>query len=257
MKRELLKEMRYALRSGRFLILAVGFAFFSMLTPVMMKWVLPGVMKSQMPGLTDEAMAQMFQMTQIGCIQSYMGDVFEICALLVSFTLCGLMAQELKDNTLVLPLCGGRRLSQIVSAKMLIFGSALLAIPTLALSVNYLYAGILFTFEVGYLPILLGGLMQGLFMVFLLAGLLFFGSLLQKPVASGMITLGMVYVMSIFGGLLKINTWLPTGLMGAAQTLSSTPDAAVLRTALVTAGLIIFFSAASLYRLRHLEWNKR
>ena len=104
MKRELIKELRYALRSGRFLILAVGFAFFSMLTPVMMKLVLPGVMKSQMPGMTDEAMTQMFKMTQLGCIQSYMGDVFEIGTMLVAFTLCGLMAQEIKDNTLVLPL---------------------------------------------------------------------------------------------------------------------------------------------------------
>jgi len=257
MKRELIKELRYALRSGRFLILAAGFAFFSMLTPVMMKLVLPGVMKSQMPGMTDEVMAQMFKMTQLGCIQSYMGDVFEIGALLVAFTLCGFMAQEIKDNTLVLPLCGGRRLSQIVSAKMLVFGAALLTIPTLALSVNYLYAGILFAFEVGYLPILLGGLMQGLFMVFLLSGLLLFGSLLHKPVAAGMVTLGMVYVMSMLGGLLKINAWMPTGLMEAAQTLSAKPDAAVLHTALITVGLIVLFSTAALYRLHHMEWNKR
>ena len=228
-----------------------------MMTPVMMKLVLPGVIKSQMPGLTDEAMNQMFHMTQTGCIQSYMGDVFEIGSLLVAFTLCGLMAQELKDNTLVLPLCSGRRLSQIVSGKMLVFGAALLVLPTLALSLNYLYSGVLFTFEIGYLPILLGGLMQGLFMVFLLSGLLLFGSLLQKPVAAGMVTLGTAYAMSMVGGLLRINTWLPTGLMEAAQALPVTLDASVLRTALITAGLIILFSAAALYRLRRQEWNRR
>lgn len=257
MRHEIQKELRFSLRSGKLLILAAGFAFFSMMTPIMMKLVLPNVMKSQMPGLTEDVMAQLFRISQVGCIQSYMGDVLEIGTILIAFTLCGLVAQEIRDNTLVLPLCGGKRLSHIVSAKMLVFGAALVLISTLALSLNYLYSGVMFSFEIGYLPILLGGLMQGLFLVFMLANLLFWGSLIQKPVAAGLVTLGIVYALSTVGGLFKIGTYLPTGLMEAAQTLSATPSADVLKTVLLTAALIIALTAGALLKLRNMEWNRR
>jgi hypothetical protein len=251
------KELRYGLRNGRFLILAAGFMFFAMLTPVMMKLVVPSVMQSQMPGLTPEMLSQMFQMSQLQCIQSYMGDVFEIGSVIVAFTLCGLLAQEIRDNTLVLPLCSGKRFIKIAGAKLAVFGSALVVILTAALAVDYAYAGLLFSFDIAFLPIVRGGLLQGVYMVFLVASLIMWGAIIRKPIAAGFVTLGIAYGTSYLGSLLKISSYLPSGLLDSAMSLSAAPDPNMMRTLLTTIALIIAFMGITLIRLRHMEWNQR
>ena len=50
MKTEIIKELRYAIRSGRALILFASFLFFALLTPVMLKVVLPMVLSGQLAG---------------------------------------------------------------------------------------------------------------------------------------------------------------------------------------------------------------
>ncbi len=257
MVREISKEIRYGLRNGRFLILAASFLFFAMLTPVMMKLVVPSVMQSQMPGITPEVMNQMFQMTQIQCIQSYMGDVFEIGSVIVAFTLCGLLAQEIKDNTLVLPLCSGKQFMKIAGAKLLVFGAVLVLILTTALAIDYAYAGLLFSFDIGFLPILRGGLLQGVYMVFLTASLLMWGAIIKKPIAAGFVTLGVAYGASYLGSLLHISAYLPSGLLDAAMSLSTAPAPNMMRTLLITIALILVFMEITLLRLRHMEWNQR
>ena len=255
--REMGKEIRYGLRNNRFLILFAGFLFFAMLTPVMMKLVVPSVMQSQMPGLTPDMLSQMFQMSQLQCIQSYMGDVFEIGSVIVAFTLCGLIAQEIKDNTLVLPLCAGKRFAKLAGAKLAVFGAALMLILTVSLAVNYAYAGILFSFDVGFAPILRGGLLQGVYMVFLVASLLLWGTIIKKPIAAGFVTLAVVYGSSQLGGMLGITSYLPSGLLDSAIKLEAAPSWDMVKPLLVTIALILAFMGITLLRLRHMEWNQR
>jgi len=255
--REMTKEVRYGLRNGRFIILAAGFLFFAMLDPVMMKLVIPSVMQSQMPGLTPEVIKQMFQMSQVQCIQSYMGDVFEIGTVIVTFTLCGLLAQEIKDNTLVLPLCSGKRFRMIAGAKLAVFGAALILILTVALAIDYAYAGLMFSFDIGILPILRGGLLQGVYMVFLLANLLTWGTVCKKPIAAGIITLAVAYGLSYLGSILNIATYLPSGLLDAAMNLTATPSPDIIKTLLMTIALILVLMGVTLIRLKTMEWNQR
>ncbi len=257
MMHEMLKEWRYGLRNGRFLILSAGFLFFAMLTPVMMKFVVPGVMQSQMPGLAPEVLSQMFQMTQVQCIQGYMGDVFEIGSVMVALTLCGLIAQEIRDNTLVLPLCSGKRFLSVAGAKLTVFGTALVVILTAALAINYAYAGLLFSFEIGLLPVLRGGLMQGVFMVFVVSCLLMFGVLIKKPIAAGCMTLAAVYGSHFLGSLLSISAYLPSGLLDAAMKLNDAPTQPMAYSLLITLALILVFFSITLLRLKHMEWNQR
>jgi ABC-2 type transport system permease protein len=257
MMREIAKEMRYGLRNGRFLILAAGFLFFAMLTPVMMKLVVPTVMQSQMPGISPEVLSQMFQMTQIQCIQSYMGDVFEIGSVIVAFTLCGLLAQEIKDNTLVLPLCSGKRFIKIAGAKLLVFGTAMVVILTTALAIDYAYAGLLFSFDIEILPIIRGGLLQGVYMVFLIASLIMWGAVIKKPIAAGFTTLAVAYGASYLGSLLNISAYLPSGLLNTAMNLGATPAPAIMQNLLITIALIMAFMGITLLKLRHMEWNQR
>ncbi|MDW7658268.1 MAG: hypothetical protein SCM11_13960 [Bacillota bacterium] len=257
MKQDIYKEIKYGLRNSRFLILMVGFLFFAILNPLMSKLVIPNIMKSQLPGLTDEAINEMLNLTQIGVIRAYMGDIFEIGSIIVAFTLCGLMAQEIKDNTLVLPLCSGKLFGSVVTAKLLVFGSVLVLSPTIALMVNYLYAGLLFSFDISLAPIIRGGLLQGVYMVFLLACLLLWGAIIKKPIAAGIMTLATGYGLSFIGSLLRIQTWLPSGLLNEAQLLDANASPKLLQTLSVTVVIILIMTSITWMRLKTMEWNER
>lgn len=257
MKQDIFKEIRYGLRNSRFLILMTGFLFFAIFNPLMSKLVIPNIMKSQMPGLTDEAIKEMLNLTQIGVIRAYMGDIFEIGSIIVAFTLCGLMAQEIKDNTLVLPLCSSKLFGSVVTAKLLVFGSVLVLSPTVALMVNYLYAGLLFSFDIGLAPIIRGGLLQGVYMVFLLTSLLLWGAIIKKPIAAGIMTLVTGYGLHFIGGLLRIHAWLPSGILNEAQLLDTTISPELLQTLSVTIAIVLAMATITWLRLKTMEWNER
>lgn len=257
MKQDIIKEIRFGLRNSRVLILFVGFLFFAVLTPVMMKVFMPLILKSQFPGMTEQTIAEMVEMTQIGCIRSYMGDVFEIGSIIVAFTLCGLMAQEIKDNTLVLPLCAGRQFGGIVGAKMLVFGAVLVLAPVLSLIVNYVYAGLLFAFDVGMGPVIRGGLLQGVYMVFLLSCIIMWGTIIKKPIAAGFVSLVTAFGLHFAGSAFSISAYLPSGLLDEAQQLAVIPPSSLVQSLCMTAGIIILFAAATVLRLKHMEWNER
>lgn len=257
MRQEIKKEILFGLRNSRFLILITGFLFFAVLTPVMTKVVLPVVLKSQFPGMTEQMLAEMLDMTQLGCVRSYMGDVFEIGSIIVAFTLCGLVAQEIKDNTLVLPLCAGRQFGSIIGAKILVFGTVLLLIPAIALIVDYMYAGLLFSFDIGIVPIIRSGLLQGVYMVFLLVCLIMWGSILKKPIAAGMLSVATVFGLNFAGGIFGIHAYLPSGLLAEAQLLAVVPAASLFKTLCINAGIILLLIAVTLLRLKNLEWNER
>lgn len=251
------KEMKFGLRSSKFLILVVGFLFFALLTPVMAKVVLPEILKSQFPGMTEEGLRSMLNLTQLGTIRSYMGDVVEIGSIIVAFTLCGLMAQEISENTIVLPLCSGNRFGSLVTAKMLVFGTMLTLSTTFSLLIDYAYSGLLFSFEIGIMPIIRGGLLQGFYMVFLLANVIMWGTILKKPITTGFVTLAIAFGQQFLAGIFDIQTYLPAGLLAEAQQLTVTPANTLYQTLLITSGIILVLMMITLMRLKRMEFNER
>lgn len=257
MIQEIRKEIRFGIRSGKLFILAAGFLFFALLTPVMLKFVLPAILSSRFADNAPQEMSALPDMTQTGCMQNYMGDIFEIGVIIITFTLCGLLAQEIRDNTLVLPLCSGRRFGRIIGAKLAVFGAALILIPVLSLIVNFVYAGMLFSYEVRVIPMLRGGLLQGVYMIFLLTCLIMWGTLLKKPIPAGFLTLATAFGLHFTAGLLDIQTWLPSGLLLEAQHLAETPEQSLLLTLCITLALVGSMIALTLRRLKKMEWNER
>lgn len=249
------KEIKYGFRSGKMLILLASFLFFALLTPLMLKFVLPGILQSQ--GASTQDLSGIMGMTQTSCIQIYMNDVFEMGTIIIAFTLCGLLAQEIRDNTLVLPLCSGKHFGSIIGEKLLVFGFALALIPLLALIVNYLYAGLLFSYELEIFPILRAGILQGLYMVFLLACIIMWGAVLKKPISAGFLTLATAFGLHFIGSLLGIHAWLPSGLLVQAQHLTEAPASSLILTLIITIILIIAMVALTLMRLKSIEWNER
>ena len=256
MIQDIKKELRFGFRSYRFLILFVAFLFFSLMDPVMTKFVVPEIMKSQMPGLTPEMMAQLVDTSQAGVMRAYMGDVFELVSIVLAFSLCGLMAQEIKENTLVLPLCSGKRFGSIAGAKIIVFGTALMLAPMFAVLINYAYTGMLFAFEVPFGSAIYAGLLIGLYMVFLLTMIVMWGAVFKKPLAAGFVTLVSAYGLHFIGGALGIQTYLPSGLFAEAARLGS-PSEMLVQTLAVTLLGIIAFTIITVIRLKKMEWNER
>ncbi len=251
------KEIKYGVRGNRFLILAAGLFFFALLDPVMIKAVLPAVLQSQFPGLSGEALSGMFTISQTACVQTYMGDVFEIGTIIVVFTLCGVIAQEIRDGTLVLPVCSGKSFVSLALSKLVVYGLVLTLITTAALIADYAYAGVLMGFDIAALPVLRGGLLQSLYMVFLLSCLMAFGSIVKKPVAAGILTLAAIYGSHFIGGALSIEQYMPTGLLGAAASFSTETDAALPIGLLITAAVTALLYLITVLRLKSMELGQR
>lgn len=251
------KELKYGFRNSRFLILAAGFLFFALSTPMMMKVLLPELLKSQYPNIAPDMLNSLLDITQKGTMQSYMGDVFEVGTIIVVFTLCGIMAQELKDNTLVLPICSGKSYGGITLAKMLVFGIALIIILTVSLILDYVYAGMLMGYDFWVWLVVKGGLLQGLYMVFLLSCLVMFGTIIKKPVAAGVLTLIFAYGSHYIGGALGIAQFMPSGLLADAQTLSIYPSETLWLALIITTCIILLFCWIAVMRLKKMELNGR
>lgn len=258
MMQNIKKEIKYGIRGSRFLILAAGLFFFALLDPVMTKVVLPMVMQSQFPGVTDEAIKGMFTISQTACVQSYMGDVFEIGTIIAAFTLCGIVAQELKESTLVLPVCSGKSFAGVALAKLIVFGLALTLITTAALVADYVYAGALMGFDLSSItPVLRSGLLQSVYMIFLVSCLMMFGALIKKPIAAGILTLIVAYGSHFISGALQVEQYTPTGLLNAAASLSPETDAALPAALLVTAAVVALFFLFTVLRLKSIELGQR
>lgn len=255
MTREVRKEARYSLRSGRLLVLLASFLFFALLTPVMLKVVLPQVLQSQ--GASPQDLSGLRDMTQEACIQIYMNDVFEIGTIVVAFTLCGLLAQEIRDNTLVLPICSGTRFGSIIGAKLLVFGTSMAIIPVVALIINYLYSGLLFAFEANIVSILRAGILQGLYMAFLVFCIILWGAVLKKAIPTGFLTLVTAFGLHFVGGLLGIQEWLPSGLLIQAQRLTEGVETSLIMTLVSTITLSLIMIELTFKRLKGMEWNER
>jgi len=256
-KTVLKKEFLDALRNYRFLILAAGVLFFAIFDPIMSKLVLPELLKSQFPNMPIEVMNEMLMTTQAANIRSYMGNVYQISTLIITFTLSGLLAAEISERTLILPVSTGKRYDEILVAKIVIYGSFLLLVTTICALINYAYAGVLFGFSLpSAAPALRAGLLQGVHLLFVLALLIFLGSLVRKPIAAGLLTLLTVFITRALGSMLQIHRYLPSGLLVEAEMLALAPSPMLWGSLSATLALIVVLLCLSMIRLSNLELTR-
>ena len=143
MKAELKKEWLYLTRNYKVLIIAVTFLFIAISTPLVLNYVLPAVLRSQFPGLSNDDLNQFITLTQAGSMTNYISDMIELGLIIIVFSLSGLLAAEIKENTLVLPICSGKRYETILLAKFITSALFLTASVILGFGVTYLYSGII------------------------------------------------------------------------------------------------------------------
>lgn len=246
----------FSTRSGRLFIVIMSFLFLALLTPVMLKVVMPEILQAQFPNLSKEDVSMMVNASQLTSVQGFMSDLFELGGVIVSFAFCGIVAQEIRDNTLVFPILSGNRLSEIVSSKLLFHGGLISIMVIGSLMLNFLYSGMLFVNELLITDILLAGMLQGLFYFFLIANLIFWGALIKRTLPTGFMTLLTIYLTQAIGSLFDLHAYMPSGLIHFSSTFQMS-NSGVISSVLITLSLIIFMVLFSIQLLKRMEYNTR
>lgn len=256
MFKELKKEWIFASRSGRLFILIMSFIFLAVLTPIMLKVLIPEIFRMQFPNLPIEEINRMINASQLTAIQGFMSDLFELGLIIVVFTLCSIMAQEIKDNTLVFPIVSGNKFVNIIGSKVILFGTMLGLLVTVSILICYAYAGILFEFEVPLQDVLYAGSLQGIYFLFIVSNLILWGALLKRALPTGFVTLVIAYAMQTVGGLLNIHTYLPSGLIDFSSKLQFQSQD-VITSVSITMFLIVIMMIITHAAMKKMEYNIR
>ena len=140
MKAVMVKELREGARSYRFLIIAVAFVFFALADPLILKF-LPEILKTQ-TGMSG--IAEFMIINQKEAIKSYIGDVTQIVPIVTAFTIGGIITKEYVDHYLDIPLSKGLSIGKLYVGKWLVYSGMMAVLAVLAISINYLYASMLF-----------------------------------------------------------------------------------------------------------------
>jgi ABC-2 type transport system permease protein len=251
------KEILEGIRNYRFLIIFGGLLFFAILDPIMNKIVMPQLLKSQFPNMTLEAINDMLASNQISVIRGYLEDIFEIGTIIITFTLSGIVAQEISEKTLILPITTGKRYGHLIIGKVLVYGSILIFATTTSAIVNYIYSGVLYDFELfSLVPLLRAGLLQGLYMIFVLSIIILIGSFVRKTISTGLLTLIIAYGTTFLGSLFEINNYLPAGLLSEGKLLAVIPSLGMFKSILCTISIIIISMIVAVIRLSNMELTR-
>lgn len=244
------KEIIEGIRTHRFLILAIGILAFSILDPVLLK-ITPMLLKSQAGGLD---ITSMIDLSQTAAIKSYMKNLFQISSLVIALNLMGVISNELKEKTLVLPYSLGSKMHETVIAKNIVYTISIILFSVLGMTIAYYYSSILFEKDFnGLLEIIKAGVLYGVYFSFLTSLVTFLSSIFKKPIVAGLLSLLVIYVMSPVAKLLDIAKYVPTSLLTEAKYLSSQYSFDLIISVICTIGLIILFTVATIERIKRIE----
>lgn len=252
------KEIIEGIRTYRFLIIFAAFLFFALLDPVLNKLILPSILKSQFAGIDEGMLSQMVISTQVDCVRGYLSDTFEITTLIVTLVLAACIAGEIKNRTLIFPLCSGKKFLSLVLSKLAVYGTVIILSSTASVLIDYYYAGMLFGFELVTIQyVLLAGLSLGLYFVFVFSCVMLFGSLVSRSIAAGLLALVPAYGISIVLPMFGIEKFSPAGLLTIGAQMSAGMGNDLLLPVGITAGVILVLSLLTVIRLESYELARR
>ena len=210
------KEIIESIRQYRYLILATGILLFAIMDPIMLK-LLPVIMKNQLPADLSSLMV----FTQKTAAQNYIKDLYQVGMMIVIFAISGTLSDEINSGKIVFPYSMGGRPSGIVIAKVLhnILTTAILTF--IGFSLNYYYISIFFTgTALSYKQILISAAIWIVFFSFAITLATFLSSIFKKGIASGAITIGIIYITSTFANIKGLGKFMPYKLVLGANSYS-------------------------------------
>jgi hypothetical protein len=212
------KEILESNRQYRYVILGIGILFFAVASPIMLK-LLPEIIKSQASGM----IINMPDTTPKMSLQEFIKDLFQIVSLVVVFTVCGSISDELTTQKFVFPYAKGSRPSGIVLAKLLHYGVVVTIFIVIAFSVNYYYSTLLFKGDsVRIIDLIRSVSYISIYFFFSIALTIFLSAIIKKGIVSGIIVLGFNYFSVLFANINSIKNFLPYKLIETSSEFSST-----------------------------------
>ncbi len=249
-KAYLKKEILESSRQYRYIILAAGFLFFAIADPVMIK-LLPVILKSQLGSGASDLSALLPPSTQLTGMQNYIKDLFQIANLVVVFTLCGSLSEELSSEKLIFPYSKGSSPYGIVLAKFINYSAVITFLSFISLLINYYYAGILLKGEaVSLYNVLLSACFVSLYFIFTVSLVLLFSSLFRKAIIAGILVLLINYFSVIFIAVKSISKFLPYELIQSAGLFKPADITITIITVIL---LCILFIALTILRMNKVE----
>lgn len=240
------KEIVESLRQYKYIILAAGLILFAVLDPLMLN-ALPNLMKGKIP----PEMAALFVTTQKSAVQDYIKNIYQIGSLFVIFSYCGTLSEEVYSHKLVFPYSKGSIPFSIVTAKFIHYSLAVVVFTFLGFMVNYYYVGILFIKDpVSFPSVMYSAALISLYMLFNIALVTLFSSIVKKGLIAGVAVLAISYLSPTLMLIKDIKEYVPYYLVEKASsfTYSNTTAAVVVVTA---ASVILIIS--SILRMNKVE----
>lgn len=212
------KEVLESKRQYKYIILAVSFLFFAILEPIMVK-LLPEILKSQLTQGSGDISSLLPPMTQLTAMQNYIKDLFQIVTIVVIFTICSGLSDEITTEKLIFPYSKGSLPIGIVLAKLANYTLALTVFTFIGFSVNYYYSELLLKgAAVAFSSVLASAMYLSIYYFYTITLILFFSSIIKKGVITGIIVLVINYFSIAFIGIKTISKFIPYKLVeGASQ----------------------------------------
>ena len=248
-KAYLRKEILESSRQYRYIILAIGIIFFAISGPIMLK-LLPSLMENQFQG-NPELLALLFTTTRKVAMQGFIKDIFQIGTLVVVFTLCGILSDELTNQKFVFPYAKGGSPTAIVLSKVIHYSIIITAIIFVGFAANYYYSNLLFINEdVTFRNVLSSAAIVSLYYVFLIMLTIFFSSIVKKGIVAGIIVLGISYFTIILNDVKGIGEFLPYKLIDNARLFDGTVNTT---SVIVVTLYCIVLGLLTVYRMSKVE----
>lgn len=205
------KEFLEALRTKKLMVLGIVALFFSLLDPVMLK-LTPYLVK-EFAGMD---MSGMIQLTQKAELIGFHQDIYQLFTIVLVITVGNVWINEVKQQTFVIPVSKGFKLSSIMLAKIITYALSVNVFIYVAYTINYYYSGIIFGFDVDYYQVFSSAAMMGLFYAFFIVLIIALGPILSNFPGIVFTTLLIVFGGPFITSLLDIGAYTPFGLMNEA-----------------------------------------
>ena len=240
------KEVIEAIRSYRYIIIAVVLIFFAIADPIMLK-LLPTILKSQ----TKMDLSSIMVINKELALQNYIKDLFQLCNIVIVLVISGTIGKEIKEGKLIFPYSKGSSPAGIVLAKALHYILYISIITFIGFSINYLYVNILFeNGGVGFTQVLVSSTCVVLFFLFNISLTMVFSCLIKKDIVAGIIVLFLSYFSMVLKSVKGIYEYLPVNLIDIANSFSSVGIVKPVITVIVS---FIVFMSIIIYEMSKVE----
>ena len=209
------KEIMEQIRTYRLLIVGGVFLFFSLLTPITLKF-LPQIIKL----VGEQIPVEIPPPTAIQSLVEYAGTIGQIGVLVVVLITMGSVANELRHGTALITLSKPVSRSAFITAKFTAVSITFFISLVVASLICYVYT-ILLIEEAEIVPYVGLNLLLMLFLMFCLAVTVLFSSLFKSSLAAGGISIAIIITQALFSGLPAIGDYLPGKLLSWGTNLLS------------------------------------